>query len=211
MGNNVYALDQQEVEQSAMPLLEEVEVWQGQKNCDALVMEARLRQSLVAMRSLGGRGLDVATLETYRAVPAFWSRWCKQAFVCPTDGRAETCIAALEEVIERTRPRVLISSSNANVELIRQHRARLEKQVCIALARDPALGIALHKERTLDAASRLGLPVPRAVTIRRESEVAAALREIGLPAVIKPVESWVWGQQEGVGLTSKLVTTLQEA
>ncbi len=179
---------------------------------DALILEARLRQSLVAVRSLGSRGLRVAALETYnKAMPTFWSRWCAQAFVCPTDGRGETYLSALEEVLERTNPRVLITSSDANVELLRQHRPQLEKRVSLAIAHDDALNIALNKERTLSVAQQLGLPIPRAVTIRREDEVMAALHEVGLPAVIKPGESWVWGQQKGVGLNSKLVTTVQEA
>ncbi len=187
------------------------EIEQEKTRCDALIMEARLRQSLVATRSLGRRGLRVAAMESFRDVPTFWSRWCHQAFVCPTDGRQETDFASLDEVLKHTNARVLIISSNANVELIRQHRKQLEKRVGIALAQDPALGIALHKERTLEVASQLGLHIPQAVTITSESEVAAAAHEIGLPAVIKPVESWVWGKQEGVGLTSKLVTTIQEA
>ena len=43
------------------------------------------------------------------------------------------------------------------------------------------------------------------------SELPAALREVGLPAVVKPVESWLWGEQESERLICKLVTTPQEA
>jgi predicted ATP-grasp superfamily ATP-dependent carboligase len=150
-------------------------------------------------------------METFNGLPTFWSRWCQQAFVCPTDGKAETYLAALEQVLEQTNAGVLISSSNATVELIRQHREKLEKRVRIALSKDPALGIALHKELTLEVAREQGLRIPRAVTVKSESEVLAALHEIGLPAVIKPVESWVWREQAVIGLASKLVVTAQEA
>ena len=182
-----------------------------QETCDALVLDAQLRQSLVTVRSLGSRGLRVAAMETFNGVPAFWSRWCQRAFVCPTDGKAETYLAALEQILEQANVRVLITSSNATVELLRQHREKLEKRVCIALSKDPALGIALHKELTLEVAKEQGLCIPRAITIRSESEVATALHEIGLPAVIKPVESWIWGEQAAIGLASKLVVTTQEA
>jgi predicted ATP-grasp superfamily ATP-dependent carboligase len=182
-----------------------------QRKYDVLVLDAMLRQSLVTVRSLGRRGLRVAAMETFDSVPTFLSRWCHQAFVCPTDGRAETYCAALEQVLEQTNAGVLIASSNATVELIRQHREKLEKRICIALSKDPALGIALHKELTLSTAREQGLHIPRSVTVNSESEVEYALREIGLPAVIKPVESWVWREQEVVGLTSKLVVTLHEA
>lgn len=182
-----------------------------QAEYDVLILEARSRQSLVTTRSLGSRGARVATLETSDGVPTFWSRWCRQGFVCPTDGSAEAYLHCLEQVLNRTGACVLISSSDANVELIRRHRKKLEKRVRIALAREPALGIALNKERTLEVARSLGLRVPRAVTLGGESEIKATLYEIGLPAVVKPVQSWVWNEQQGVGLKGKLVTTPDEA
>ena len=43
------------------------------------------------------------------------------------------------------------------------------------------------------------------------SEVEVAVREIGLPAVVKPVESWVRGEQQGARFAPQLVTTLEEA
>src|SRR5438105_575078 len=64
------------------------------ENCkltyDALVLDARLRQSLATARSLGHRGLRVAALEsssnveTSTSVPTFSSRWCRQKFVAPS-------------------------------------------------------------------------------------------------------------------------------
>ena len=60
-----------------------------QARYDVLILEAKLRQSLVTARSLGSRGLRVAGLETSDGVPTFWSRWCQQGFVCATDGSAK--------------------------------------------------------------------------------------------------------------------------
>lgn len=178
---------------------------------DALILEARLRQSLVTVRSLGKKGLRVAALETFANVPTFWSRWCQQAFICPTHCDAESYLWGLEQALERTGARVLITSEDANVELIRLHRELLEQRVRIALARDPALEIALNKERTLEIAGRLGLGIPRSVTVTGTSDVPCALREIGLPAVIKPIQSWVLHEQRKIGLKGKLVTTSDEA
>jgi predicted ATP-grasp superfamily ATP-dependent carboligase len=138
---------------------------------------------------------------------------CQQAFVCPTDEGAEAYLAYLNQLLDCTGVRVLITSSDATIALIRRHRERLEQRVSIALAREPALGIAINKERTLEVAKRLGLGVPRTVCVAAVSEVEAALSEIGLPAIIKPVESWVWNNQLGVGMgvTAKLATTPEEA
>jgi len=181
----------------------------GQVVYDALVLDARLRQSLVTVRSLGSRGLRVAALEAFDGVPAFSSRWCHQKAICPADEGTNEYVRSLEQVLDSTGARVLIASSDGTVALLRQHREQLEQRVRIALAKEPALGIAINKEQTLEIAKQLGLGVPRAVTITSVSEVGAALHEIGLPAVVKPVESWLWGKQSRV--ISQLVTTPDEA
>jgi predicted ATP-grasp superfamily ATP-dependent carboligase len=178
---------------------------------DALVLEARLRQSLVTIRSLGSRGMNVAALETFGGVPAFSSRWCQQVFIFPHDENAEAYLTSLEQLIEQTRIGVLIISTDADVALIRLHREHLEKRVRIALAKEPALGIALSKEQTLAVARSLGIATPRSVTVKSAGEVESALGEVGLPAVIKPIQSWAWREQRSVGLASKLVTTSEEA
>src|SRR6266566_834130 len=181
--------------------------------CDALVLDGRLRQSLATVRSLGSRGLRVAVLETSDSsgVPAFSSRWCQQRFICPASQGSEAYLTYLEQLLDRTDAPVLIASSDATIALIRRHREQLERRVRIALAREPALGIVINKEQMLAIARQLGVGVPRTVTVGAVSEVAAALHEIGLPAVVKPVESWAWDGQQGARVVPQLVTTLDEA
>jgi len=180
---------------------------------DALVLDARLRQSLVTVRSLGSRGLRIAALETLGGLPAptFSSRWCQHKIVCPADEGTKDYLTYLEQVLDATGARVLITSSDGTIALIRQHREHLEQRVRIALAKEHALNIAVNKEQTLEIAKHLGMGIPRGVTTRAVSEVEAALREIGLPAVIKPVESWVSDEQRGTRIISQLVTTPDEA
>ena len=183
----------------------------GQLQYDALVLDAGLRQSLVAVRSLGSKGVRVAALETSDSVPTFSSRWCQQKLVCSADEGTKEYLTYLEQVLDSTGARVLITSSDGTVALIRQHRKQLEQRVHIALAKEPALAIAVNKEQTLAVAKGLGLDVPRGVMVKAVSEVGAALREIGLPAVVKPVESWIWSEQQGARFLSQLVTTPDEA
>jgi predicted ATP-grasp superfamily ATP-dependent carboligase len=185
---------------------------------DALVMDARLRQSLVTVRSLGHRGMRVAALEiesdaeSSNRVTTFSSRWCEEKFVAPRyEQSTQPFLAYLEMVLDQTRARVLITSSDGTVAVIRQHREQLERRVRIALAKESALAIAVNKEQTLEIAERLGMGVPRGVIVGSVNEVQAALREVGLPAVVKPNESWLWGEQHGARLICKLVTTPEEA
>jgi len=177
---------------------------------DALVLDARLRQSLVTVRSLGRRGVSVAALDVLN-VPAFSSRWCQRGFVCPADHATDAYLAYLEQVLVATAPRVVIPSADGTIALLRRYRARVESRVRIALAKESAVNIAVSKARTLAAAKRLGVSVPHGLVLRAVSEIPAALKEIGLPAVVKPSESWLWGERLGMRVVSQLVTTPDEA
>ena len=181
----------------------------GRGAYDALVLDAGLRQSLMTARSLGSRGLRVAALETFAGVPVFSSRWCQQAFVCPADVGTKDFLTYLEQVLDCPGARVLIASSDATIALIRRYRVQLEQRVHIALAREPALGIAMNKEQTLEMAKQLGVGVPRGVKVKAVGEVEVALREIGLPAVVKPVEPW--NELHRTSMKCELVTTPDEA
>ncbi|MGZ6284041.1 MAG: carboxylate--amine ligase [Ktedonobacterales bacterium] len=178
---------------------------------DALVLDAALRQSLVSVRSLGRRGLHVAALESAGMAPAFSSRWCRQVFHAPAFVEStQPYLHYLERLLEQTPARVLIASSDASVALLREHRERLERRTSIALARAPALALGINKALTLDEAQRQGLGVPRAVMVTAPGEVPGAIAEIGLPAVVKPVESWVRGDGQALRMTARLVTTADE-
>jgi len=178
---------------------------------DALVLDAGLRQSLAAVRSLGRRGLSVAALDRCGNAPAFSSRWCQQGWVCPAGVATDAYLAYLDQVLTRTGARVIIPSGDGTIDLLRKHRALVERRARIALAKEESLSIAVNKERTLAIARRLGIGVPRGVVVRSVSEVPAALEAIGLPAVVKPRESWLSDERQGVRVTSQLVTTAEEA
>ena len=184
---------------------------------DVLILDAYLRQALVSIRSLGKRGLRIAALNSNDVPPAFSSHWCQAGFVCPASEASEEYLDYLEQLIKLTGVQVLIPSSDSTLALLRKSRLQLEKNVRIALAEEPALAIAVNKQQTLEVANRLGLSVPQGILVRSIDEVKEALYEVGLPAVVKPVESWVWqenidtNEHKGKRIASQLVTTETEA
>lgn len=178
---------------------------------DVLVLNAALRQSLVAVRSLGRRGLRVAAVGACRSTPAFASRWCAQAALFPPEEAMCAYGSALEAWLEHSSAPVLIASSDCTIALMRAHRVRLDPNVRVALADEGPLGVAISKEQTLAMAQCLGLRVPRGVVVRTPGDVAEAVGEVGLPAVIKPCESWLWDGREGTRLSAELAVTPAEA
>jgi predicted ATP-grasp superfamily ATP-dependent carboligase len=179
---------------------------------DALVLDAHNRQSLVAVRSLGKRSLRVAALDVGGSVPTFASRWCQKGFTAPAyDHSEQGYVTYLQELLEATPARVLIPSSDGTIALLRAHRECLERRGRIALALEPALQIAVSKEKSLEVARHLGLNIPQSVIVRADGDVHAAVHEIGLPAVVKPIESWMRGKQGGTRYSAWVVTTTDEA
>ena len=201
------------------PIEQPVQKDQRNVTFDALVLDAKLRQSLVTVRSLGRHNKKVAALEVANAleqsrhVPAFASRWCQRSSVAPSFVRdVEPFLTYLQQWLDNTGARVLITSSDGTLAVLREHRTRIEQHgVRIALAGEPALSIALNKDQTLEIAEKLGLGVPRGVVLRSVDEVTEAIHDVGLPAVIKPAETWQWGEQRGMRLISILVKTPEEA
>jgi len=180
---------------------------------DALVLDAMLRQSLVTVRSLGKRGYRVAALES-GAAPAFSSRWCRHGFSYSANEHSLSYLDYLEQALDRTGARVLIPSSDGTIALLRRHREHLEQRTHIALAKEPALAIAVNKERTLSIAAHLGLHIPHSVTVESVAAVPFALKAIGLPLVVKPVESWIAIDQaglQGTRMAPRLITAAAEA
>lgn len=178
---------------------------------DALVLDGRLRQSLTAVRALGRRGLRVAALATRDTLPAatLSSRWCQHKFVCPAPEGTQEYLAYLLQILQTHRPRVIIPASDGTIDLLRQHRQELEQYTKVALSQESALSIAVNKEQTLTMAQSVGIAIPKGITIHTAQEVEAALREIGLPAMMKPTESWDKGRESRQEV--QLVTTLEEA
>src|SRR5690348_7848659 len=178
---------------------------------DALVLNARLRQALVTIRSLGRRGLTVAAVDSVSDLPAFRSRWCRRHFIDSAGPPTSGSVAHLEELLDQVDVGVLIPAHDGTIGLLRQHRSRLAPRVAIALAPESALAIAVSKQRTLALAGRLGMNVPRSFSLTSVNELPGALKEIGLPAVVKPTESWLSDGHVGERIGSELVTTPDEA
>ena len=185
----------------------------------ALVVDASLRQALVTTRSLGRSGLRVGTAESpdlshpRLGVPAFESRWSDWDAILPSyHGDPDTYANSVLQLAGTRRAQVVIPSIDGSIAALRPWRRRFEQQgTALAVPSEPALAVANDKERTLALARQLGIPGPRSVPIAGPDDVPAALAEVGLPAVIKPTESWSRQASRSVRVITKAVLTEAEA
>lgn len=178
---------------------------------DVVVLDARSRQSLVCVRSLGRAGLRVAAVDCAPAA-AFASRWCSGTAVVPDfDRHPERFADAILGLLQGCKGAVLIPAHDGSIEALRPRRTDIEGLASLALASEPAFAIAVDKSKTLALAHRLGIRVPRGVMVSAGCEMERALRETGYPAVLKPVQSWVSRQGLGTRVAASLVANLREA
>jgi predicted ATP-grasp superfamily ATP-dependent carboligase len=186
---------------------------------DALVLDGHARQALVSTRTLGRRGLRVATAEcsdlcdSLFGVPTFASRWSARSNRLPSYHEDPTAYAqAVIELASAHRARVVIPSMDGSVAALRSWRSCFEQHnVALALASEAALDAANDKKRTLASAAELGIPCPRTIPIECARDTPAALAEVGFPAVIKPTQSWVSNADCATRVVSKAVLDESEA
>jgi predicted ATP-grasp superfamily ATP-dependent carboligase len=165
---------------------------------DALVLDADLRQALVATRSLGRAGLKVGVVCGGNVEPGRWtaptrsSRWASTStdvanFEEDPDAYGKDVLA-----LAAANPGcVVIPCSDHSLGSLQPFRAEIAECAFLAMASDKALTAAADKELTLQVASGLSIPVPRTVMVRDAADIAPALEQILLPVVVKPESSWV--------------------
>jgi predicted ATP-grasp superfamily ATP-dependent carboligase len=179
---------------------------------DVAVLDAEQRQSLVAVRSLGRAGLRVGAFGSIRWAPAYASRWSTVRGLLPDCAqRPRELVDALLAIADAYGEVVVLPTTDGTIEALRAHRDELERRVVVALAPEPALEVAVDKSKTLALAAELGIAAPRTIEISNPADVDAAGAEVGYPAVVKPIRSWVEGDDGGARLTSSLVVDADEA
>lgn len=177
---------------------------------DVLVLNGDLRQALVAVRSLGRHGLRVALAATSADGAAFASRYCSAGFAFPAEESPDAYFGCLKDWLRKIGARVVLPSHDGTTALLRRHRTELTSLARLAIASEPALDIAVSKERTLAAATSVGMHVPEEFIIHAPGDLGAAIAAVGFPAVVKPSESWLSDGRQGLWAGPTLVVNATE-
>ena len=162
---------------------------------EVILTDAKLRQALVAVRTLGERGYTVGAVEclSTRVVPAFSSRWC--AATARVEDREVDPTGMVQQLIDlassSSRDVVVIPTHDGTIAAIEERRSELEVHCKLALAQSGPLEAANDKRTTLELASELGIRTPLSVTVVDRDEIWDAVTSTQMPVVLKPVRSWV--------------------
>lgn len=159
----------------------------------AMVLDVQLRAALVAVRSLGraGRPVGVVAPRLPSTAAGLASRYPQMRAVVTHHVQDEQAyVSSLTDLLDRHPTDVLVPAHDGTVDVLRRHRDRLGSRTTLALAAEPALGTAIDKRATMEIARRLGIPVPRGITVTDAEELDAAAAAVGFPCVVKPAVSW---------------------
>ncbi|WP_049898949.1 carboxylate--amine ligase [Halococcus agarilyticus] len=155
-------------------------------NGRALVFDAERRQALVAIRSLGRRGIDVTAASGLRLNAGGASKYVDRRVRYP---RPQDDPAAFVDRIEReVRTHdydVLLPIADPTVAPVVEARHRLEPYAAIPFPEADTLRIGTDKKRTIEAAREAGVPHPKTLA-PAELDVEEVADEIGYPVVVKP-------------------------
>lgn len=102
--------------------------------------------------------------------------------------------------LTRRGPRgaVLLPCDDDGLELIARHRTELCELGYLPFEADDEVVLAmLDKDRTYERARRIGVPVPRTVSVRSESDLAAAVESVDFPCALKPVHAHLFARRYG--------------
>ena len=166
----------------------------------AIVTFARGWQTLVAVRSLGRRGVEVITGDQYSMTPGSLSKYSTGKFKYPDPEKDPSAfLDALEKVVienkpEDDRPYVLLPIHKESY-LIAKHRERFEQHIALALPGIEQI-MQVHNKGTLAAyAQKTGLPMPHTWIPETVDAFHKKLQEMTVPAFVKIRES-----SSGVGI-----------
>lgn len=154
------------------------------------VTDAQQRKTLAVIRSLGRRGIEVGAGEETRLATAFFSRYCRQRVVYPSPARQPAeFVTGLLAHLRRHRCRVLIPMDDDALMLVARHSAEFSALARVPVARHEVLLQARDKLLTLQLAAAVGIAHPRTLAVSAAADLAAVVRELGFPLILRPRES----------------------
>jgi predicted ATP-grasp superfamily ATP-dependent carboligase len=140
---------------------------------------------LGVVRSLGQAGARVIVADTHAWQPAMHSRYAEQSHLVHALEGATFVDDLMRLGQSLPDPSVLFMTADWTVRTVSDHRDRVAERYRVRLPARQCLDMLLNKVLFQQFAEKHGLPVPRAVVVRAESDFGA-LVDLRFPAVVKP-------------------------
>lgn len=154
-----------------------------------LVLDAERRQSLVAIRCLGRRGLSVTAGTCQRLTPGCLSKYTDRQFIYPSpQDQPVAFITALEDEVRTREYDAVLLSKEPTAEAVVENRDRLADHVGLPYPPYETLRVALDKYRTIETARDVGVERPETLVLD-DLDRETVETKLSYPVVVKPRRS----------------------
>jgi len=152
----------------------------------ALVTPGDLRSTLAVTRSLGRQGIRVTVADESGKSLAGASRYCQASVRAPSAARSpEAFVSAIRNEVDRGKHSVVIPTDDVSLSLIARARSEFDGLTALPFPDFDTVQAAHDKGVLMALAAEKGIPVPKTVVVRDPADLRDAIRQIGLPAVVK--------------------------
>jgi predicted ATP-grasp superfamily ATP-dependent carboligase len=151
------------------------------------ITDGHWRKALAAVRALGRKGIRVTVGESSGLATAAFSKYCHRAVVYPSpyNKPAEFLDFLLGELSHRTY-QMLLPMEDETVCLVSQHYSEFSRLVYLPLVSFGKLQFARRKDKILQTAEKLGIPIPKTWYVDDISKLDGLKDRLSYPVVIKP-------------------------
>ena len=147
-------------------------------------------KALVALRSLGKKGVPAYTADSSSHPLASYSKYSKKNFTyTPPATNPTAFISDVQSILKKNPCDVLIPTYSEDTYAIAKHRSSFEEYTKVPLHDYQILAHVNNKGYLMKAAEELGLPIPRTFCVESFSDLNKVAETIDYPAVIKLRES----------------------
>lgn len=166
------------------------------KSSTILVTDSGLGSAVSIIRSLGKKGYRVISGSASYGSPGVWSCHSQEQVVYPspiTD--PEGYIDALEQAVKDYNVDLILPVTDAAILPLSAARDRFDGLCRLALPEQQALEQVTSKDKTLELAQSLNIPVPQSCLVETVAEALQKAQSFQWPIVLKPRASLIQDNQ----------------
>lgn len=155
-----------------------------------LVTDVSRGCAIAIIRSLGRAGYRVIAADSDPNCIGFKSKYVSRKLVYPSpENNPDQFVEQLLTEVKTQDVDLLIPTTELVIQPIINKRDLFEAQTCLALAPTEQYKIVTDKQKTMDLARKLGVPVPKTQVVETAKEALTYAGEMGWPVVLKPITS----------------------
>lgn len=164
-----------------------------------LITDASRGSAVAIIRSLGRKGYRVVAADANPKSLGFRSRYAHESLVYPSpETHPDEFCDTMLRAVDTLGVDLIIPVTDLTQQPLARARAEFAGKCKLAMASQAALAVVTDKDKTVELARQLDVPVPKTFTVYTAAEAQAIADELSWPVVLKPQISRLLREGEGI-------------